>query len=241
MRGFVDLHCHYVPGIDDGVRTVDESVALLRALKEAGFDDVVATPHMRPAMFDNDRAAIVAAFERVVPSLRAVPGLPRLSLSSEHYFDDTVFARLMAGEGLPYPGGHAVLVELSADVFPALLSRSFGDLRRKKLRPVLAHPERYAPVWKNPKLLEPLIDCGTVLLLDVAALDGKYGRKPEQTAVDLLEEGYYYAACSDAHRPEDVAHVERGIERLAEIVGSEEVEFLLREGPRQILEGRVEA
>lgn len=241
MRGLVDLHCHYVPGIDDGVRTLEESVALLTGLHEIGFDDVVATPHMRPAMFDNDRAALQGAFAALLPQLEGCAGLPRLSLSAEHYFDDTVFQRLVAGEGLPYPGGHAVLVELHADIFPARLAHRFFDLRRQQLRPVLAHPERYGPVWKDHTLLDPLVDGGTVLLLDVAALDGKYGRKPEQTAMDLLEEGYYYAACSDAHRPEDVPRVLRGIKRLTEIVGIEETEFLLREGPRQILEGRIEA
>jgi protein-tyrosine phosphatase len=241
MRGLVDLHSHFVPGIDDGVRTVEEGIALLRALYAAGFDEVVATPHMRPSMFDNDRAAIVSAFERLLPSLEGLAGLPRISLAAEHYFDDTVFGRIVGGEGLPYPGGHAVLVELHADIFPARLAHRFFDLRRKRLRPVLAHPERYTPVWNDRKLLEPLIDGGTVLLLDVAALDGKYGRRPEQTALDLLEEGYYFAACSDAHRPEDVTQVTRGIKRLTEVVGAEEADFLLREGPRQILEGRVEA
>lgn len=241
MSGFIDLHSHFVPAIDDGVRTVEESVSLLRALKAAGFDDVVATPHMRPSMFDNDRAALVAAYDALLPSLEGLADLPRISLAAEHYFDDTVFQRIVAGEGLPYPGGHAVLVELHADIFPARLAHRFFDLRRKRLRPVLAHPERYAPIWKDRTLLDPLIDGGTVLLLDVAALDGKYGRRPEQTALDLLEDGYYFAACSDAHRPDDVRSVERGIKRLIEIMGVDEAEFLLREGPRQILEGRVEA
>ena len=139
----------------------------------------------------------------------------------------------MLEELLPHPEGPAA--RLAEAMRYAVFSGG------KRLRPVLAHPERYAPIWKDRTLLDPLLDGGTVLLLDVAALDGKYGRRPEQTALDLLEDGYYSAACSDAHRPEDVSSVVRGIKRLTEVVGLEEAEFLLGEGPRQILEGRVEA
>jgi protein-tyrosine phosphatase len=78
------------------------------------------------------------------------------------------------------------------------------------------------------------------MLLDVAALAGKYGRAPRKSAERLLEEGMYYAACSDAHRASDVEDVKRGIDELADRVGDEEVAFLLRDGPAAILEGRVD-
>ena len=105
---------------------------------------------------------------------------------------------------------------------------------------MLAHPERYEPVWRDPHVLDPLVDGGAVLLLDVAALVGKYGRAPRRAAEALLEQGYYYAACSDAHGARDLDDVERGIERLFDDVGDEEATFLLTAGPRAILDGRVD-
>jgi len=240
VRGFVDLHCHWIAGIDDGAPTKDEGVAMLRALKSAGFDFVMATPHMRPAMFDNSKDTLSRAFESMGDVL-AETGLPEVGLSSEHYLDDVVFQRLMSGEALPYPGGKAVLVEFPNDAFPTRVADRFFDLRMKRLRPVLAHPERYRPVWKDPGVLDPLLDGGAVLLLDVAALVGKYGRATERAALHLLEEGYYEAACSDAHRAEDVDWVARGIERLKALEGQEEADYLLREGPLSILKGTVES
>ena len=165
--------------------------------------------------------------------------MPEVGLSSEHFFDDVVFLRMMTGEALPYPGGKAVLVEFPNDAFPAGIVARFFDLRMKRLRPVLAHPERYRPVWKDVSVLDPLLDGGAVLLLDVAALVGKYGRAPERAAIALLEAGYYEAACSDAHRAADVDQVARGIERLEELMGKEEAEYLMREGPLAILNGTV--
>lgn len=240
MRGYIDLHCHWVAGIDDGAKTPAESVAMLTALRRAGFDVVVATPHMRPGMFDNTADDLRAAFAATRTALEGTPDLPELMLSSEHYFDDIVFTRLVEGAALPYPGGHSALIEFPNQMFPARVTHRFFDLRRRRIRPVLAHPERYEPVWKSIECLEPLLDGGCVLLLDVAALAGKYGRQPRRTAEELLEAGYYYAACSDAHKASDVEDVVKGIKRLRDSIGEEETTFMLTEGPKAILEGRVE-
>lgn len=241
--GYIDLHCHWVADVDDGVKNIDDSRALLAGLASAGFRKVVATPHMRPGMFENAKDDLARAYEATTSALArtGLEGLPELALSSEHFFDDVVFDRLMRGEGLPYPGERAVLVELSPRSFPQRLSARFYDLRRKKkLRPVLAHPERYEPVWDDRSVLDPLLDGGAVMLLDVAALVGKYGRAVRKCAEALLEDGYYYAACSDAHSPRDVADVVAGIEALALRVGRDEAQAMLEEGPLAILEGRVE-
>lgn len=237
MRGFVDLHCHWVAAIDDGARTAQDGITMLRRLHEAGFDDVVATPHMRPGMFDNDRASIERAFAAMQPALTTGGALPTVHLASEHFFDDVVFGRLLRGEALPYPG-KAVLVEFG-QAFPARAQHRFFDLKKAGLSPVLAHPERYEPVWRNDACLDPLLDAGAHLLLDVCALVGKYGRAPQRAAEKLLEEDAYEAACSDAHRPDDVDVVERAIERLQALVGGDEVRRLLAEGPRAILSGSV--
>jgi protein-tyrosine phosphatase len=238
VRGFVDLHSHWVASIDDGARTPDEGLAMLRALRAAGFDVVVATPHMRPGMFDNDRGGLERAFAAMQPILGAGDSdLPTVHLSSEHFFDDTVFGRLVRGEALPYPGGRAALVEFGQGPFPLRAQHRFFDLQRAGLVPVLAHPERYEPVWKDDRCLDPLLDAGAHLLLDVCALVGKYGRAPQHAAEKLLEEDAYEAACSDAHKPRDVDDVVRAIVRLESLVGAQEARRLLADGPRGIIEG----
>lgn len=258
MRGFVDLHCHFVPGIDDGARSTESGLAMLRGLREVGFDVVVATPHMRPGMFENDRAALERAYEAMRVHVANAPEVPAIGLASEHFFDDVVFARLGRGEGLPYPsldalpldpeararvgaraaghgGKRGVLVELSPQGFPPFLAHRFFDLGRLGLRPVLAHPERYQPVWKDDACLDPLVDAGAALLLDVCALVGKYGRAAQRAAEKLLEEDGYEAACSDAHRPEDVPVVRDAVARLERAVGPAEADRLLRVAPRDLL------
>lgn len=261
VRGFVDLHCHWVAAIDDGAKTTAASRAMLRGLRDVGFDVVVATPHMRPGMFDNDRRALERAYEATraelvgsAPDAHDAPDtrdtLPGLHLASEHWFDDVVFARLLGGEGLPYPWlrpedppnapastkhKRGVLIEFPPRAFPARVERRLFDLSRAGLRAVIAHPERYEPVWKDDACLDPLLDAGAVLLLDVCSLVGKYGRASQQAAEKLLDDEAYEAACSDAHRPEDVAAVAQAIDVLERRVGRDEAERLLRDAPRGIL------
>jgi len=244
VRGFVDLHCHWIAGIDDGARDVEASLAMLRGLRRVGFDTIVATPHMRPGMFENDRAALTRAFEAMRPHLEGAADLPSVHLASEHFFDDVVFGRLVQGEGLPYPdlgalarrgARRGVLVELPPQGFPLRLQSRFYDLGRAGLRPVLAHPERYQPVWKDDRCLDPLLEAGAYLLLDVCALVGKYGRASQKAAEKLLDDEAYEAACSDAHRPEDADIVAEAIEALTERVGLEETERLLGKAPRALV------
>jgi protein-tyrosine phosphatase len=250
VRGFVDLHCHWVASIDDGARTVDEGLAMLRGLHQVGFDAVVATPHMRPGMFDNDRASIERAFAAMKPALSAAGALPSVYLGSEHFFDDVVFGRLVRGEAVPYPrlagepepavpsaARRPVLIEFGPQAFPLRAQHRLFDLRRAGLVAVLAHPERYEPVWRDDGCLDALLDAGAHLLLDVCALVGKYGRAPQRAAEKLLEEDAYEAACSDAHKPRDVEIVAQAIERLEALVGPAEAKRLLADGPRGILGG----
>ena len=240
MEDFVDIHCHFVAGVDDGAVTVDDGLALLARLRQIGFASVYATPHMRAGLFDNERAGLQAAFERMQAAVAGRADMPRIGLACEHHLDDTVFARLVSGQGVPYPSGRAALIELPNERFPLRLGERMFELRCKRIRPVLAHPERYRPVWRDRQVLDPLLDGGVVLLMDLGALAGKYGRAVRRCAEELLEEGYYYAASSDAHRAEDVDAVAAGIRRLFELAGEQDATFMLREGPQAILDGKVE-
>lgn len=240
MSGYVDLHCHYLPGIDDGVRTLDEGLALLSGLASLGYETVIATPHIRTAMFDNRRPGLERAYRELVELSRDVPSLPATGLAAEHYCDDVFWQLFLDGHAMPYPGAKAALVELHYEIWPMRLEARFFEMQVRGVRPVLAHPERYAALFRTTDPLDPMLEVGTVALLDLMALVGRYGRASRRAAERMLEEGVYYAACTDAHRPGDVELVAEAIERLRALVGDEETEELLAENPRRILAGDVE-
>lgn len=235
MSQYIDLHCHYLPGVDDGAASLDESLAMLKGLKDLGFERVVATPHMRPGLYDNSVSSLRDAFGAVERAVLGREDVPRLSLSAEHYFDDVVFARILSDRALPYPSGSAVLLEFYDSEFPLSIDHRLADICRKGLTPVIAHPERYKPIEKRPEVLERLLDLGAVALLDVAALVGKYGRHAAKTSEMLLDRGMYGAACSDAHSPKDLRDVARGMEWLDKEYGEQEIVELFRVGPQALL------
>ena len=239
-QGYVDLHCHYLPGVDDGVRTMDESLAVLGGLGSLGFTKVIATPHIRTAMFNNRKPELVRAYDELVDIVGGLDGLPETGLASEHYFDDVFWQLFTSGQAMPYPGGHAALVEFHYEVWPHRVEDRFFEMMLQGVRPVLAHPERYAVLYRDTDPLDPFLEVGAVALLDVMSLVGRYGRRSRRAAERMLDEGVYYAACTDAHRPSDVKLVEQAISRLHELVGEEESRELLSDNPASILTGDVE-
>jgi len=237
--GRCDLHCHYLPGVDDGVRTAEEGRALCKGLVALGYTTVIATPHMRPGMFDNDKARLAAAFAAFHAEQAGQSDMPELGLSAEHFFDDVFWERLPRGQALPYPGGHAALVEFAPERFPLGLAEQLFRMQVRGVRPVIAHPERNMPIWKDADILLQWVSRGALALLDVMALVGKYGRRPQRAAEQLLSDDAYYAACTDCHSPDDLDLVRRGLHRLEQLVGQDTAQLLLAEHPRQILAGTV--
>lgn len=244
--GFVDLHCHPLPGVDDGVQSAEEGAALLAGLRSIGFETVVATPHVRSGLWDNRLSTRAAALAVLAPALDAAKArgtaLPELLLAGEHMFDDVLHGLLQQGEALTYPGGGAALVEFPYDALPMRADFQLWRMGKGGVRPVVAHPERYTPVQQSDETMEQIAGAGAWALLDVMSLVGAYGRRAQATAERLVDQRAYVAACSDAHKPSDVPVVREAIEVLRRRMGDAEVERLLTEGPRKVLAaGRREA
>jgi protein-tyrosine phosphatase len=237
VSGYIDLHLHFVPSVDDGVRSNDEALRLCRALKSIGYGTLITTPHIRSGMFDNRREGLLSAFAAFQRLAQATPDMPAIGLSAEHHCD-TVLLELLRDDGLlPYPGGRAILVEFGYDSLPVAVEHVLFKLALKRLRPIIAHPERCAPLFRKTAPIERLLDQDVGLQMDLMALTGKYGRSACAAAERMLEEGVYTVAASDAHSPDDVPEVAKGIERLYKLVGDEEALLLLSENPRCLLEG----
>jgi protein-tyrosine phosphatase len=239
VSGFIDLHCHYLPAIDDGVRTLEEGVQLLEGLARLGYTHVVATPHIRTAMFENRKDGLERTFTQFAEKT-GDRALPQLGLGAEHFCDDVFWDLFSRGQAVPYPGGKAALVELPYERMPQRVEEIFFEMNLRGVRAVLAHPERYADLYKSTDRLDPILEVGALAQLDLMSLVGRYGSKPQRTAERMLDEGVYYIACSDAHKPGDVELVAKAIERLRKLAGREEADELMAKNPARVLSGDVD-
>lgn len=240
--GFWDLHCHLMPGVDDGAADMEEVVAMVRLAAEGGTEALVVTPHvdlesdpLRPsrvrdfveeASFRLGREAIaVVLFPGA--ELRLNWGLRELAERD----GDALVAWSIAGSG------KYLLVDLPAVVVPGALAEAVFRLRLAGLVPVLAHPERH-PALGSPRLLQDLAEAGVLFQVNGGSLTGLHGEEARRRAERLLREGLVAAVASDAHssgaRSPDLRAAFR---RLARLAGKGEARRLLEENPRKLVMG----
>lgn len=236
MGGYVDLHAHFLPALDDGAPDLDIGLEMVDALAALGFDTIHATPHQRAGMFLPSRAAIDEAFATVRKHASSKhPGLT-IDVAAENFWDD-VFHDRLSGTGLPtYPGGKAFLFEVPPQSMPPRIEEMLFRIRVAGRLPVMAHPERYTAVQDDVARAEA-IGRSAALLVDLAAVDGAFGRAQMKTARKLLEERLVHAVASDVHSPEDQKAVAGGMAWIRKRLGQDELERLLAENPRHILAG----
>jgi protein-tyrosine phosphatase len=236
MSGFVDLHCHLLPGVDDGARTPADALEMARALVEVGVTTVAVSPHARAGC-----APVEVCIERLHALRRALgeAGVPLvLELSAENALvEDGFLDGLGTAAARPVHQGPHVLVELpySAPV-PALPTLVF-QMMRKGVIPLLAHPERCLELQRPGRAAE-VVALGARLQLDLGALSGRYGPVARRTARTLLDDGLYAVTATDLHAPAGAREwIERALSELRACAGDAAVDRLFRDAPARILSG----
>jgi protein-tyrosine phosphatase len=197
----IDLHSHILPDLDDGVATLAEALALGRMAAADGIRTIAATPHSPastasrrydPSVIREQVAALNATLAAEAIDLTVIAG-------TEICYDGDLVERLRSGALLSYGASRAVLLELRYDTLPSAIDQALFALQIAGYRVVLAHPERIAAVQRDPNVLLPLIERGTLMQLTAEALTGQQGQRLQAAAETLLTHGMAHVLASDAH------------------------------------------
>lgn len=195
LEGFTDWHCHILPGVDDGVKTIDDSLEILDGYSRLGIREVWLTPHVMEDV-PNTTAGLR---ERFAELQDRYSGGIRLRLAAEYMMDSLFESRLQAGDLLPLgSSGNHLLIETSYFNPPVRFTRTIKDILAAGYFPVLAHPERY--IYMDMDDYSALTDAGIRLQLNLPSLAGSYGREARDKAAALLRKGLYDMAGTDLHR-----------------------------------------
>ena len=212
FAGMTDWHSHILPGVDDGLESIGDSLRALREYEALGIREVWLTPHVMEDM-PNTTEGLRERFAE----LRAAYGGPvELHLAAEYMMDSLLGERLRSGDLLPLgPEGRHLLVETSYFNPPARLGGILDSVRSSGYYPVLAHPERY--LYMDMKDYDVLTASGAVLQLNLPSLTGMYGSAVRKRALRLLRAGLYTLAGTDLHRTAQAARLasERCLDRTA--------------------------
>lgn len=193
LQGATDSHSHILFGLDDGVRTAEESLRIMAFYEQAGLSTLWLTPHTMEDV-PNTTEGIRARFEEFSAMYT---GPIELHLASE-YMIDNLFEERLAGRDLLLHGDDCVLVETSTWSPPINLWEVLESMLKAGYRPLVAHPERYRYMQKED--YRHLHDMGCLMQLNLPSLTGVYGETTAEKARELLRKGWYCCAGSDCHR-----------------------------------------
>ena len=194
FNGWTDRHSHILPGVDDGIQSVKDSLAILTMYEQMGVKKVWLTPHIMEDC-PNTPEKLKARFEELES---AYQGKIELSLSAENMMDGLFVKRLEQGILMPYGDNQdELLIETSYVQPPMGMEGILRDMRKAGYIPVLAHPERY--LYMDAEKYENIKEMGVKFQLNVTSLIGAYGKQVKERAEYLLNEGYYNYSGSDAH------------------------------------------
>jgi len=194
FEDFTDMHCHLLPGVDDGVQTMDESLKILQNYENLGIKKVWLTPHVMEDI-PNTTEGLKARFEELKNSYK---GNIKLFLSAE-YMLDNLFVNRIDNNDLLAMGkkGNHLLVETSYLYPPIDLYEKLVNIKNKGYFPILAHTERY--LYMDKKQYHKLKDMGILFQLNLMSLIGSYGKDAKENAQYLLKKGFYDVTGTDLH------------------------------------------
>lgn len=231
----VDVHCHVLPGIDDGSPNLETSVAMCQAARAEGVTHVVGTPHCNDEYnFDPDVNA------KLLRQLRDACGpQPVLLTGCDFHLSDPNLERLAVHpQHYTIAQKNHLLVENSNFGLPPHLEQAFFNMRCKGIIPVITHPERN-PLWqRKPELLRRLVQQDCVIQVTAGSFTGRFGRTPQRKALDWLSQGLIHVVASDAHNTSGRPLALRGaFDTVSREAGPETAELLFIKNPRSIIEG----
>lgn len=198
-----DIHCHVLPGIDDGAPDVDTAVSLVEQMQQWGLKRIIPSPHVTYSTFENTQATTDEAMARLQSALDAKGNGLQLTHSAENRVDDLFERNLEAGTLMTLPGNR-LLIENSFIQEPLNLDQVIFDVQAKGYSPILVHPERYSYYYDHKERYEALHHAGAAFQVNVLSLAGHYGKDEKRIAEWLIQRGLVDYLGTDLHRQSHV-------------------------------------
>jgi protein-tyrosine phosphatase len=236
----IDIHCHILPNWDDGPETIEVSLAMCARAATAGLKTIVATPHIGRAFGNKQHTSeeIAKGVELLQKEIDA-QRIPINIVTGGEILMGAVdlHARLPQDVTLTYGGkGKFALIESPYPSWPDFGPQLVNLMQSKGVTPVLAHPERYLNVQKDPNILEPLVRQNALLQITAGAITGEMGKLGRTCARTLLKNGWVSFISSDAHNTSH-ALPDQAVDEVIKLIGEEATKTIFFDNPRKMLNG----
>ena len=235
----IDFHSHILPKIDDGSKSVEETFELLKEAKQAGFDEIISTSHYMEEYYEVNVAEREAWVDAISQNLHRVDLDLKLYLGSEIYITDNIVKLLEEGKASSINNSNYVLFELPLNSKPMNLYDVVYEMLQNRIVPVLAHPERYLFVQKEPEIIYELIQKGVLMQANYGSILGRYGEKAALIVQKLLENNMIHFLGSDVHKTNTIyPQVPEALRIIKIIVGEEKLREITDINPKLVLQNK---
>ncbi len=194
-EGFVDIHSHILPGIDDGAKDIEESLDIISKMKSLGFSKIIATPHTYPGLHENTNETIKASYDKLIHQLNLDI---KIEFASEYMTDVSILEKIK-NNSLLCINNDSILIETGFISFPNILYELIFELKVNGYTPIIAHPERYQYLFNNLKDVIKLKKMGCKFQINLLSLVGYYGKDVVKSSNILLSNEFIDYVGSDIH------------------------------------------
>jgi tyrosine-protein phosphatase YwqE len=206
----VDMHSHLIPGIDDGAKNMDETIALLTKFESLGYSKIITTPHIKNPSYPNTSAIILSGLKEVRKEMEAVGITLTLEAAAEYYYDETFLEKVKNHDVLTF-GDNYVLFEFSFYHSPSFEEELFDELINAGYKPVIAHFERYLYFLGSIEKAVEWRKRGVNIQINLLSLTGHYGIEIKKQAEMLIDACEFDFVGTDCHRMEHLTLLEESL------------------------------
>lgn len=234
----IDIHCHIIPGVDDGVPTVEEAVSLIQKESDGGTEAFIATPHFIDRR-DYDRLRNISDLvAELVEAVTEAGVRVEIYQGGEIYPSMSIFSALDAGTPMTLAGkGKHMLVDLPMGPLPNEFDAMLYEIQVRGIVPILAHPERNSSFQESPEKLHAILERGVACQVNAGSLVGKYGARAGEVARLILRRHWANFVSSDAHRAGGRPILGTARDILRKELSDDYVELLTRGSATAVIRG----
>ncbi len=235
----IDMHSHILPNIDDGAKSIEETFQLIKEAKKVGFNEIISTSHYMEGYYETDNAEREVWVNAIYEKLQEQNIGVKLYLGNEIYFSENIINLLKEGKASTINETNYVLFEMPLNSEPLNLYDMVYEMLQYEIIPILAHPERYSFVQREPELVYDLIQKGVYMQANYASIIGLYGKKAQFIVKKFLENNMIHFLGSDVHRKGSIyPKIPTILKELEGIIGKEKLEELTTINPKFVLQNK---
>ena len=233
----IDLHCHILPGIDDGAPDLETSLSMARIAVDDGIAVTACTPHMMPGYYDNTSEGIRTAVEALQAELVKADIPLRLVTGADVHLITGLAGALKRDERLTLADTRYFLFEPPHNTAPPRMAEAVFDCMAAGFHPIITHPERLRWIEEHYALMGQLVEAGAWMQLTAGSVTGRFGKRTQYWAERMLDEGLVHILATDAHNLRSRAPVlSEAVHAVAQRLGQQAADDMVLTRPRAVLE-----